>query len=143
MVLIDRTYIRELGSNSESCSTYHLVNAVASRACASLPNQAGTLGEKLCARVQAHEDEVAAAQERTRLIAELAVEDVLGSSAEFGVEMDRGMSAERCEKMFPNLYQELDRAVSYHGTRSNVSLALLGEFFVCLSSIFCLSESIW
>ncbi|KAG0146327.1 hypothetical protein CROQUDRAFT_657479 [Cronartium quercuum f. sp. fusiforme G11] len=126
VILIDRNYVREIKPGSSS--TFHLVNAVAARACTTLPPSLGGLRSALCTKFEERITEIEKGIERDELIKELKIKESVNEEiGEIGIEMDRMMGSERCERVFPNLYNELDRVVDVYGKGKNISLSQLDE----------------
>ncbi|KAA1132491.1 hypothetical protein PGTUg99_004623 [Puccinia graminis f. sp. tritici] len=133
-VVVDRHLFRNLGEPALLWETnYHLTNAVVSRVCNILPSSSsfasqtdgtnrtndsfnGLLASKFC-RNQLNQK---------KDLEKLYVPD---SGHDFGPSMDRSMGSERCAALFPNLYQELDRAVLYHSSRGNISIQHLDRAY--------------
>ncbi|PLW16906.1 hypothetical protein PCANC_20156 [Puccinia coronata f. sp. avenae] len=114
-VVLDRLLFRNVNEPHLLWDTnYHLTNAVVSRVCNIIPSSkddslTGLLASKLC-------------HKQLSLKNSLQTVYQPDSGHEFGPAMDRMMDQKRCDGLFPNLYQELDRAVEYHSARGNITI---------------------
>ncbi|EGG09242.1 uncharacterized protein MELLADRAFT_115837 [Melampsora larici-populina 98AG31] len=142
IILIDRHFIRDSNlSQTNACSTYHLLNAVKSKACSTFPNRvyhSSTLKKyksKFCEDLEEKEKEnvwkesllnefiqhdhsnsldhhsVNSNSSLEFKVVDQLVEEKLDS---IEIEMDRSMGMKRCEKNFPNLFYELERVVKFY-----------------------------
>ncbi|OAV98455.1 hypothetical protein PTTG_08520 [Puccinia triticina 1-1 BBBD Race 1] len=122
VVVIDRQLFRNLNEPHLLWDTnLHLTNAVVSRLCNIIPSARnaslpGLLSAKLCSKQLAQKT----------MLQKVYQPD---NGHDFGTAMDRLMDQERCLALFPNLYQELDRAVAYHSSRGNVTIQHLDRAY--------------
>ncbi|KAI9617717.1 hypothetical protein H4Q26_013025 [Puccinia striiformis f. sp. tritici PST-130] len=124
IVFIDRQLFRNLNEPHLLWDTnYHLTNAIVARVCNLIPSSGknnstfqGLIESKLCLKQLAQKN----------TLQKIYQPD---SGHDFGPTMDRMMDQERCQGLFPNLYQELDRAVAYHSSRGNVTIQHLDRAY--------------
>ncbi|KAA1131740.1 hypothetical protein PGTUg99_018850 [Puccinia graminis f. sp. tritici] len=138
-VVVDRHLFRNLGEPALLWETnYHLTNAVVSRVCNILPSSSTSSSSSFASQTDgtnrtkdSFNGLLASKFCRNQLNQKKDLEKlyVPDSGHDFGPSMDRSMGSERCAALFPNLYQELDRAVLYHSSRGNISIQHLDRAY--------------
>lgn len=129
IILIDRHLIRNPDSiGTDACSSYHLLNAVKSKACSTLSsNSKLSLKSKICENSEEKEkenhlkesllNEFYSKDSNLNSTLNLQLLHTTNDQTKFDsieIEMDRSMGAKRCEKNFPNLFFELERVVKFY-----------------------------